>query len=71
MSHIEKITRTLAPPPPPVAAESGDDWLDVQALFRIVRRRFGLIFVVGSACARRDAADPRHGAGLLGAAPGC
>lgn len=43
MTQIDKITRALSAPPAPVAPEAEDDWLDIQALYRLVRRRIGLI----------------------------
>ncbi|MRX51825.1 hypothetical protein GI374_15615 [Paracoccus sp. S-4012] len=48
MSQLDKITRALATPPAPLPAEGNDDWLDVAALFRVVRRRIRLILLVGT-----------------------
>ncbi len=39
----------MAVPPAPLASEAADDWLDLQAIYRIVRRRLGIIVVVGTA----------------------
>ncbi|WP_176562776.1 GumC family protein [Paracoccus liaowanqingii] len=47
MSQIEKISRVLAIPPIAEAKYARDDWLDVAALFRIIRRRAWLILLVG------------------------
>lgn len=46
MTQIDKISRVLGQQPAPAPAQAGDDWLDVQALYRIIRRRIGLIAVV-------------------------
>lgn len=48
MSQIEKISRALTPQPAPIAPEPGDDWLDVQAFFRVIRRRIGLIALIAA-----------------------
>lgn len=47
MSQVEKISRVFVPQPAPIATDPGNDWLDVEAIFRIVRRRIGLIVAVG------------------------
>lgn len=47
MSEFGKITRVLSPPPAPVGGSAEEDWLDPQALFRVVRRRIWLILCVG------------------------
>ncbi|MFC0201929.1 GumC family protein [Paracoccus rhizosphaerae] len=49
MSQIEKISRVLALPPVAEAKDTRDDWLDVAALFRVIRRRIWLILLVGTA----------------------
>ncbi|SFQ09869.1 GumC family protein [Tranquillimonas alkanivorans] len=46
MTQINKISRAMEIPPPPVTGESEDEWLDVRSLFRIVRRRLGIIILV-------------------------
>lgn len=46
MSQIEKIYQALTPQPPQVATESGDDWLDIQAFYRVIRRRIGMIVTI-------------------------
>jgi uncharacterized protein involved in exopolysaccharide biosynthesis/Mrp family chromosome partitioning ATPase len=47
LTQIDRITRALAVAPAPLAPAASDDWLDVQSLYRMVRRRIGLIVVVG------------------------
>ncbi len=48
MSQLDKISMALAPPPAAPAAGPNDDWLDAASVFRIVRRRIGLILLVAA-----------------------
>src|SRR3954469_17913531 len=46
MTHIEKLSRSLARQAPPAPAQVRDDELDLMAFPRLLRRRLGLIAMV-------------------------
>ena len=48
MSQYDKITRALVAQPIAPPSEGRDDWLDAEALFRVIRRQVGLILLVGA-----------------------
>lgn len=46
MTQFDKISRVMGPQPPLNSSESGDDRLDLSAVFLIARRQFSLIFML-------------------------
>ena len=48
MMQFDKIAPLLSPAPPPIPVEGRDETLDLGAIARVVRRRIGLILIVGA-----------------------